>query len=371
MNTARPCITGNNPRHFMIILVGFVMLSALTIGCQSSDSDTGPATLGLVSSETDDGFPRMAPPTIGEIMAEVELTNDQLQPMEAALDKWSETVQSRWTKRQANKNQRRRGEFKPRTDRERPMFTFLEESAGILNADQFVNLVEFLAERRDAHHEARAEARQSQRGKFRGPRDGKGHGARLEQLTEELNLTEQQQHDIQGVLEESREAMRALREQHAVSGPDESLREQMQQIRTATHEKIENILTPEQYAQWEESRSEHRAQMAEKREERQGLMLDHRVESLARILGLDDSQQTQVSDILTGAMEQAKALHEKVRNEEITREEAQAEKDRIKEESAEAIKALLSDDQAKMFDALKKLMPDYRHRGMMRRMHRF
>jgi len=355
MNTVKPRISGKSSRRFMITLVGLVMMSTLTIGCQSSDSDTGPATLGLVSSEADEGFPRMAPPTIGEISAEVELTSDQLQPMETALDRWSETAQSRWAERQANKNQPRRGEFRPRTDRERPMFTFLEESAGILNADQFVDLVEFLAERRESHREAKVEARQGRRGEFHGPHDGKAHGARIEQLAEKLDLTEQQQADIQEVFEESRDAMRTIHQQHVGTEPDESLREQRQEIRTETQEKIENILSPEQYAQWEGLKTARRSQMAERRAERQGLMLERRVESLVRILGLDDSQREQVSDILTGAMEQAKALRGEIRNNDTAREEVREKRKQIKEETEAAIKALLAPEQTKMLKPCSRL----------------
>ena len=64
-----------------------------------------------------------------------------------------------------------------------------------------------------------------------------------------------------------------------------------------------------------------------------------------------------MSLILAGAEEQARAVHEKVRNDEISREDAKAELDSIREETTAAIRELLTPEQAEVFDALKELVP--------------
>lgn len=70
----------------------------------------------------------------------------------------------------------------------------------------------------------------------------------LLRLGRDLNLTQEQRRELEGIVEESRRRMMELRGQ---MGP------QLETIRERAHERLETILTPEQRARWIEFRRRH------------------------------------------------------------------------------------------------------------------
>ena len=75
---------------------------------------------------------------------------------------------------------------------------------------------------------------------------------RLKMMTEQLNLTADQQAKVRALFLENAPKMRALREDAALA--PEQRREQMQKIRGEEREKLGGLLTPEQKAKWEQLR---------------------------------------------------------------------------------------------------------------------
>lgn len=68
--------------------------------------------------------------------------------------------------------------------------------------------------------------------------------ARLQQLTERLQLTKEQQAKVRAILEQERQQLIAVRTNTALTV--EERRTQLQQIRTQTQARIREVLTPEQ-----------------------------------------------------------------------------------------------------------------------------
>ncbi|MFC1475392.1 hypothetical protein ACFLQW_00135 [Candidatus Zixiibacteriota bacterium] len=391
MKTKKPRLHGKRQRYLAGIMgAGIIALSSMFLGCQGADSESGPGTLGLTAPATTEAAAGFTPPTLGELLAEVELTTEQLQPMETALDNWTTAVQSRRETRQSEGRRGKRGgnrqsrgsgsECGPRFggrgagvlgEQEPPMRTFLAESAEILEPEQFSALATFLAERREAHREAIAGNRPGRSEGFRG-RGGPGrlfHGQKQGGLIDNLDLTEEQQTTLREAREQMRDTMRSLVGESGGRGRmDETTREQIRQLREQMKGRMESILTPEQLAQLEELRDERRAERQDKREVNFAQRLDRRVEFLSKVLDLDETQQQQISDILTENHEQVQTLHQNAREQDLPVADLREEIEKIREEADTAIRELLTAEQAAMFDALRSLMP--RHRGPGRGFHR-
>ncbi len=79
------------------------------------------------------------------------------------------------------------------------------------------------------------------------PRRGQGQNMeqRLERLSTELKLTDEQKPKIKAILEESRKKMQELRGDSNLS--DEQRREKLQTLRTEERNKMKAVLTPEQF----------------------------------------------------------------------------------------------------------------------------
>jgi protein CpxP len=77
-----------------------------------------------------------------------------------------------------------------------------------------------------------------------GRRGGRGMMMNADRLSQELNLTPEQKTKVEGIFQEQRTQMMALRQDSSVSQDDR--REKMEKIRETTHNKIRDVLTSEQ-----------------------------------------------------------------------------------------------------------------------------
>jgi Spy/CpxP family protein refolding chaperone len=93
---------------------------------------------------------------------------------------------------------------------------------------------------------------------------------RLEKLKTELNLTEQQEAEVKALMDERQKEMEKNREQRDAAM--KAVRERQQ----AHDTKMKNILTPEQYAKYEQLNQAQRAEMMEKMKERRKDRMDGR-----------------------------------------------------------------------------------------------
>ena len=80
--------------------------------------------------------------------------------------------------------------------------------------------------------------------------------ARLQRMSERLNLTQDQREKIRPLLEDEVKQMKALRDDASLSQADR--RAKVREIRQATRQQIDQILTPEQKAKRNEMRQKGR-----------------------------------------------------------------------------------------------------------------
>jgi len=342
-----------------LIMIGLVCIAAFAIGCGGAESGSDSSTLGLLSSAANDGGQRPAPPTYAEIVNNVQLRSDQLQPMEDAVETWHAAVTSQWETRQAQRESGTRRERGAIKDRAAPMQDFLVESAGILDSDQLVQLIAFLAENREENRQAMAQNRSGKGKRFEGhrPKDGQGRGQKHDRLPDELNLTEEQRAQLAEARQPMRDVMQELHAQYPGGRKNEEFQTKAQELRDKMRATMEGILTQEQLDQLQQLRDNRHAERSEQREEMVETKLDRHVEFLTGVLDLTDTQSEQVRDILASSHEQTKTLMENAREDKTARDELRDAMKNIKDEAATTIRGILTPEQTAIFDALKEMMP--------------
>lgn len=354
-----------NARGFRgLMLIGFAFVAALALGCQANKSDSSPSTPGLTSPEaTTNEASRPAPPSFDELAAHVQLSADQVQPMKDALETWRQAALAMAQEQRTNREEGirpGRGPVGGPADHPRPIYAFLEGSARILKTDQFVQLATYLAECQKEHWQANAQARPGQGKGFEGrPPKGRPFEGRMEEiLADSLNLTNEQQEQIRNAHEEIRKDIDALHDQYGGRGWDSpEFRQKVKGFRDSIQERLRTILTPEQYAKLQTLQQERRTHMAERRDERVEQRIDSLGEFLGNVLSLSPTQKQQVSEILSNAHKQLASLSESMRDSSVVPGDLRQESEKTRTEAAAAIRALLNSDQAKMYDALKTLVP--------------
>jgi protein CpxP len=81
------------------------------------------------------------------------------------------------------------------------------------------------------------------------------HGNRLEWLSKELNLTDEQKAKVKPILEDQEKQMHAIREDSSLS--QDQKHEKMMQIHETTHSQINGILTPDQQKKFAQLKEQH------------------------------------------------------------------------------------------------------------------
>lgn len=79
---------------------------------------------------------------------------------------------------------------------------------------------------------------------------------RLEMMSKQLNLTDEQRENIRPLLKHEVERIKEVRSNTELT--QDQARRRIQMIRKNTRQKVAEILTPEQRKQWQEMRQEHR-----------------------------------------------------------------------------------------------------------------
>jgi periplasmic protein CpxP/Spy len=83
------------------------------------------------------------------------------------------------------------------------------------------------------------------------------HGSRLEWLSKELNLTDDQKAKVKPILEDEGKQMKAAREDTSLS--QDQKRDKMKQIHETTNSQINDILTPDQQKKFAQLNAQHKA----------------------------------------------------------------------------------------------------------------
>jgi len=187
----------------------------------------------------------------------------------------------------------------------------------------------------------------------------------IDVLTDKLNLTEQQQEQVREVHATIRKEIDALHDEYGGRSWDNpEFRQKVKKLRDSIQDRLKAILTPEQYAQLQKLQQERRTSMAERRDkragqrdERAGQRIDSLSEFLGSVLTLNQPQKQQVHEILSNTENQLVNLRESMRDSSVVAGDLRQEFEKIRTEADAAIRALLTSDQAKMYDALKALLP--------------
>jgi len=362
MKASHPGIGAGGFRGLMI--PGLAIVAVLVFGCQANRSESDSPTLGLTSPEETEGeVPGLAPPSLDELTNHVQLNADQLQPMKDALGEWRQAAQSLAEELRVNREKGippGRGQVGAPAEHEPPIFPFLEESARVLKSDQFVQLAAFLAARREAHRQANTPDRSDQGRGFKDqpPQDGPFEGPMLEILADKLSLTREQQAQIRQAHAAIRQEIDALHDEYGGRSWDNpEFRQKVKKLRDSIQDRLRTILTPAQYIQLESLRQERQSHMVQKREEQVDQRRDRLAEFLGNVLAIAEPQKQQVGEILSRAHEQLAGLRESMRDSSVVAGDLREEFEKIRTEADAAIRTLLNADQARIYDALKTLLP--------------
>ncbi len=357
-----------------LLIAGLAMAGLIVAasGCSESESDSDSAALlspagSVVATEAAAWIP-----DISEIGAAVEMTAEQKEAIAAVLVEVRQSAGPANVEGRPGRMQGGRGGMQGRgagrmgagdlPDREPPFYGFLEKCSEILEPAQFAKFLNLLSERHEAHREA-MEAQRGERPRHGMGRESDSHGPgpdMLDRVADELDLTAEQQAALDALRDEIRQTMQDHREQcRSSETPREECRGQAAALHEQFRARLAEILTPEQLAELEELRNARRADRMEEMQAGADERLDRAVGFLVKTLDLDDSQAAAVREIMDATHEQIQTLHESVRNDETERDAVREQGDRIRDETAASIRALLSEDQAAVFDALAGFLPGH------------
>jgi protein CpxP len=166
----------------------------------------------------------------------------------------------------------------------------------------------------------------------------------LRELSEKLNLTDEQKTAIKPILAAQAEDIKAIRQDSSLS--DEQKQAKIQEIRDKSRGKINAILTPEQQKKFAEMKSEAPGKVHDE--------IHNRLEMLAKQLNLTDEQKTAIRLILVAEANDIKAV---VKDKSLSKEERRTKMTAIRENSSTEIDKILTPDQQAKWAELKKDRP--------------
>jgi Spy/CpxP family protein refolding chaperone len=301
----------------------------------------------------------------------VAMTDQQAAALETALADLEQA-------RQARRNARNRSAF----DGPSPHLEFLARASQILEREQLRALVQTMAERRaEQRTEHRAErGMHDGRGPggvgpghgpgagpgMHGPRQG-GHHGRPDGVPgplAELDLSVEQRQAVREAARVLHQTMQTLRTQFRDGTLSETA---FHEAVTAAHAQFETavaaVLTAEQNARWQELRRERATTALERAIAHMRANQERHLELLAQILGLDETQRAGFATIGADLLANMEALLQGVRDGSIDVAQVRTERQRLHTEARTAMRALLTAEQATLFDALDGFL--YRPRGPM------
>lgn len=186
------------------------------------------------------------------------------------------------------------------------------------------------------------------------PAPASAHGTmKLDRMTEELQLSEEQAQAVKQIMEERQEAFRAL---HQTEGDWKDKRARMEALRAQTREKLASVLNADQMQRMEA--------MMERRGDRRDEAKD-RIGKLREELQLSDEQSQAVHRIMEQQREKMHTLFKSGED----RSTIRAKMDSLRTETHELLAAVLNEEQMARMEQLHKEHhgPHHRHRGEDRR----
>lgn len=327
-----------------IRLTAAALLVVAMAGCQ----DSGVSRQGTAPQSEAAIVPELELLSLTEVQGKIALNADQTTRMTAALDRWRQSAEMHVLDRAMGKG---RGPWLDGSG-EPPVHEFLKESATFLRTEDMVTLVGLVAEKRQAgFRQFKANRDQTRKGEGL-RRAGKGRGEARNPHWEDLNLTEEQKQALADLRAE-------LRDQFPPG-------ERRVNVREAIHERMKELLTGEQMATLESRRTERRAEMAERMREHFAQAADRRIDFLATVLKLTEDQKSRIEHIWQQRADEHESLRQSLADKSGERGARRDKMQSLHQETATAVREILTPEQARLFDALEELHP-MMHRGRLHR----
>jgi Spy/CpxP family protein refolding chaperone len=172
----------------------------------------------------------------------------------------------------------------------------------------------------------------------------------LRELSEKLNLTDEQKTAIKPILVGQAEDIKAVRQDNALS--PEQKQTKIQEIREKGREKINAILTPEQQKKFAEMKGEMPGKMRDEAHNRLAMMAEQ--------LNLTEEQKTAIKPILAAEANDIKAL---MQDKALSKEDRQTKIKTIRENTNKEINKILTPEQQAKWAELKKERQNRPHPG--------
>lgn len=187
---------------------------------------------------------------------------------------------------------------------------------------------------------------------FKGGPRCMGPGAHLDMLTARLSLSEEQRIKLLPILDEQFARKKALREDGSLTR--DQRRAKMEELRTACHEKMATILTPEQKVKADEMKAAAAQRCKARQDGRKGRhgkgmrAMDSaaHLERMSACLGLTADQKAKISPILAEQSKEMKALRD---NASLTRDQRIQKMQDLRTRHHDQIGALLTPEQKTKF----------------------
>ena len=162
----------------------------------------------------------------------------------------------------------------------------------------------------------------------------------LQELSEKLNLTDEQKAAIEPILATEANEIKAVHQDSSLS--DEQKQAKVKEIRDSSREKINALLTPEQQKTFAEMKGQAGSRTRE--------AFHNRLSMIAEKLNLTDEQKTAIKPILATEVNDIKAVRQ---DNSLSQEQKQTKISGIREASDTKINALLTPEQQAKFAQLK------------------
>ncbi len=288
-------------------------------------------------------------PTLAQIREAVPMSDAEAEKLGPALERWQSAERSRDTADEPFLS---------------PALEFLADSATFLDRAQVLALAHVIRTQREARFADGEHARPGDRfGRHGDRRPGMGPGRFGHPPFADLDLTDAQRAAIRTAMQSMHAAVQAARQVRRDGGSEEAFRAAVDAARATFQAALQEILTPEQYAQLQQGKKDRLIQHLERRLERHEAHAARLLGILTRILGLDEAQVQAIAAVQAQAATRLGEILAGLRDGSLDLEAAHTALGDLRTQTHDAIVAALTSEQAALFEELTALLHRRGHRG--------
>jgi len=349
-------------------------------GCESGDA--GMLLGSATGAEERAAGAAIDVPSMADLREALSLDDEQVTALEPLLASWKTAVAERHARFEAHRAERAERRAMHRAERDadgppprarerrhtemrdgrphRPAMTFVAESGAVLDADQMVALAGLLESRRATIRGADAQGPGRHGRGSRGPGGPGAHGLGIGAhfAARQLDADPETVRALHEALRSQHETLRPLWDGYlegAVSA--EALRDGLRAARENVEGSAETLLDADQRGKLDGFVAEMRERAAEQQLERLDDRLERHADLLVKALDLDETRAAAVRGVLDRAGTEWRGTIEAGGSGSIQIEESVYRTLTLLASTKDAIRAELTEDQARVFDAFAELMP--------------